>query len=62
VVNGVLQVEFKSQLGDPNIYLRNDMTPGIHMDDWIIKYRKDGGLQLIRPAAKPSCAEIAQPI
>jgi hypothetical protein len=22
------------------------MTPGFHMDDWIIKYTKDGGLQL----------------
>jgi hypothetical protein len=46
VVNGIPQVEFKSQLGDPNIYLREDMTPGTHMDDWILKYMKDGGLQL----------------
>jgi hypothetical protein len=46
VVNGILQVKFKSQLGDPNIYLRADMTPGVHMDDWIVKYTKDGGLQL----------------
>src|ERR1700682_2354831 len=46
VVNGIPQVEFKSQLGDPNIYLREDMTPGTHMDDWILKYMRDGGLQL----------------
>lgn len=46
VVNGILQVKFKSELGDPNIYLRSDMTPGVHMDDWIVKYTKDGGLQL----------------
>lgn len=46
VVNGIPQVKFKSQLGDPNIYLREDMTPGVHMDDWILKYTKDGGLQL----------------
>lgn len=46
VVNGVPQVAFKSQLGDPNIYLREDMTQGVRMDDWIIKYRKADGLDL----------------
>jgi hypothetical protein len=46
VVNGIPQVEFRSQLGDPDIYLREDMTQGIRMDDWILKYMKDGGLQL----------------
>ncbi|MGY4174961.1 hypothetical protein ACVIHH_000252 [Bradyrhizobium sp. USDA 4518] len=46
VVNGIPQVQFRSQLGDPDIYLREDMTQGILMDDWIIKYTRDGGLQL----------------
>lgn len=46
VVNGELQVAFKTQLGDPGIYLRRDMIPGLQMDDWTSKYMKDGGLQL----------------
>lgn len=46
VVNGMLQVEFRAQLGDPNIYLREDMTHGVQMDDWILKYRKRDGLDL----------------
>jgi hypothetical protein len=46
VVNGLLQTEFKSQIGDPDIYLREDMTQGVRMDDWILKYMKGGGLQL----------------
>ena len=46
VVDGIPMVEFKSQLGDPEIYFREDMAPDIRMDDWILKYMKDGGLQL----------------
>ncbi len=46
VVNGIPQVAFRAKLGDPNIYLREDMTQGVQMDDWILKYRKDDGLDL----------------
>lgn len=46
VVNGIPQIKFKSQLGDPNIYLRPDMLDGGQMDDWLIKYMRNGGLQL----------------
>lgn len=38
VVDGVPQVEFQSEMGDPDIYLREDMTEGYRMDDWLIKY------------------------
>lgn len=38
VVDGIPKVEFKSNFGDPNIYLREDMTPDHSMDDWLLKY------------------------
>jgi hypothetical protein len=46
VVNGVPQIEFASEIGDPDIYLREDMTPGIEMDDWLIKYTEGNTINL----------------
>ena len=46
VVNGVPQIEFASEIGDPDIYLREDMTPGIKMDDWLIKYSEGNTINL----------------
>ncbi|NOW44355.1 hypothetical protein FHW96_000482 [Novosphingobium sp. SG751A] len=38
VVNNIPQVRFSSAIGDPDIYLREDMTDGVSMTDWLIKY------------------------
>lgn len=46
VVNGIPQVEFKAEMGDPNIYLRDDMTVDHKMDDWLIKYTKGNLIDL----------------
>lgn len=46
VVNGVPQVEFQSEMGDPDIYLREDMTGDHKMDDWLLKYAKGNVLDL----------------
>jgi hypothetical protein len=48
VVDGVPQTKFQTQIGDPDIYLRNDLAPGIEMDDWIIRYRTSEGLDIPR--------------
>lgn len=46
VVNGVPHIEFASEIGDPDIYLREDMTPEIKMDDWLIKYTEGNTINL----------------
>jgi hypothetical protein len=46
VVNSVPQIEFASEIGDPDIYLCEDMTPGIKMDDWLIKYTEGNTINL----------------
>jgi len=46
VVNNIPQVRFSSAIGDPNIYLREDMVDGINMSDWIIKYAKGTTIDL----------------
>lgn len=46
VVNGVPQVEFQSEMGDPDIYLREDMTGDHKMDDWLIKYTTGNTIDL----------------
>jgi hypothetical protein len=46
VVDGVPHIEFTSQIGDPDIYLRDDFTPGVKMDDWLIKYTEGNTINL----------------
>ncbi|HEY0235134.1 MAG TPA: hypothetical protein VGC86_08795 [Afipia sp.] len=46
VVDGNPQVQFASEIGDPNIYLREDMTGDHKMDDWLIKYTEGNVLNI----------------
>jgi hypothetical protein len=46
VVDNIPQVRFSSAIGDPNIYLRDDMTDGVSMSDWLIKYTKGNTIDL----------------
>lgn len=46
VVNNIPQVRFSSSIGDPDIYLREDMTDGVSMPDWLIKYTKGTTIDL----------------
>ncbi len=46
VVNNIPQVRFSSTFGDPDIYLREDITDGIIMSDWLIKYTKNSSIDI----------------